>query len=199
MRHVPGLLKAAAQDPSLYQWVMVPQDEPAMRRHVEDALAARAKGITVPFAVVRLDDETVIGSTRFHQLDYWARPEPAGMPDTCEIGYTWLAREALRTGANTEMKRLMLTHAFEVWRVRSVCLHTDVRNQRSQNAIRRIGGTFEGVLRSHRLAVDQSPRDSARFSITAAEWPAIRQHLAELAARYADGADRRQAAGQHPQ
>jgi N-acetyltransferase len=198
LRHVPGLLKAAAQDPSLYQWVMVPQDEPGMRRHVEDTLAARAKGIAVPFAVVRLDDETVIGSTRFHQLDYWARPEPTGLPDTCEIGYTWLAREALRTGANTEMKRLMLTHAFEVWRVRSVCLHTDVRNQRSQNAIRRIGGTFEGVLRSHRLAVDQSPRDSARFSITAAEWPAVRQQLAELAARYTDGADRRQAAGQHP-
>ena len=198
-QHVPGLLQAAAQDPSLYQWVLVPQDEPAMRRHVEDALAARAKGIAVPFAVVRLADEAVIGSTRFHQLDYWARPGGASVPDTCEIGYTWLAREALRTGANTEMKRLMLTHAFEVWRVRSVCLHTDVRNQRSQNAIRRIGGTFEGVLRSHRLAVDQSPRDSARFSITAAEWPAVRQHLADLTARHATGAARRQAAGQHSQ
>jgi N-acetyltransferase len=198
LRHVPGLLQAAAQDPSLYQWVLVPQDEPAMRRHVEDALAARAKGMAVPFAVVRLADETVIGSTRFHQLDYWARREPRETPDTCEIGYTWLAREALRTEANTEMKRLMLTHAFEVWRVRSVCLHTDVRNQRSRNAIQRIGGKFEGVLRAHRLAVDQSPRDSARFSITAAEWPAVRQHLADLAARYAAGAPRRQAAGQHP-
>ena len=211
LRHVPGLLQAAAQDPSLYRWVLVPQDEAAMRRHVEDALAARAKGMAVPFAVVRLADETVIGSTRFHQLDYWARrerydqggrppqtPPQADTPDTCEIGYTWLAREALRTGANTEMKRLMLTHAFEVWRVRSVCLHTDVRNQRSRNAIQRIGGKFEGVLRAHRLAVDQSPRDSARFSITAAEWPAIRQHLADLAGRYAAGAVRRQAAGQHP-
>ena len=198
VRHVPGLLKAAAQDPSLYQWVLVPQDEAAMRRHVEDALAARARGIAVPFAVVRLADETVIGATRFHQLDYWARAQPADVPDTCEIGYTWLAREALRTGANTEMKRLMLTHAFEVWRVRSVCLHTDVRNQRSQNAIRRIGGTFEGVLRSHRIAVDQSPRDSARFSITAAEWPAVRQRLADLAARYPADAVRRLAAGQHP-
>ena len=187
LRHVPGLLQAAAQDPSLYQWVLVPQDEPAMRRHVEDALAARAKGMAVPFAVVRLADETVIGSTRFHQLDYWARREPHDTPDTCEIGYTWLAREALRTGANTEMKRLMLTHAFEVWRVRSVCLHTDVRNQRSRNAIQRIGGTFEGVLRAHRLAVDQSPRDSARFSITAAEWPGVRQHLEDLAARHAAG------------
>ena len=198
VHHVPGLLRAAAQDPSLYQWVLVPQDEPAMRRHVEDALAARAKGIAVPLAVIRRQDDTVIGSTRFHQLDYWPRPEPENVPDTCEIGYTWLAREALRTAANTEMKRLMLTHAFEVWRVRSVCLHTDVRNQRSRNAIQRIGGKFEGVLRSHRLAVDQSPRDSARFSITAAEWPAVRQHLEDLAARYPAGADRRQAAGQHP-
>ena len=195
LRHVPGLLTAAAQDPSLYQWTLVPQDEPAMRRHVEDALAARAKGIAVPFAVVRLADEAVIGSTRFHQLDYWARPEPRDVPDTCEIGYTWLAREALRTGANTEMKRLMLTHAFEVWQVRSVCLHTDARNERSRDAIQRIGGKFEGVLRAHRLAVDQSPRDSARFSITAAEWPAVRQHLEDLAARYAAGAVRRQAAG----
>ena len=125
VHHVPGLLPAAAQDPSLYQWVLVPQDEPAMRRHVEDALAARAKGIAVPFAVVRLADETVIGSTRFHQLDYGARREPRDVPDTCEIGYTWLAREALRTGANTEMERRPTpTHAFEVWRVRSVCLHT---------------------------------------------------------------------------
>ena len=82
--------------------------------------------------------------------------------------------------------------------MRSVCLHTDVRNQRSQNAIRRIGGTFEGVLRSHRPTIDQSPRDSARFSITAAEWPAVRQRLADLAARYPADAVRRLAAGQHP-
>lgn len=81
------------------------------------------------------------------------------------------------------MKRLMLSHAFEVWQVRSVCLHADVRNQRSRDAIQRIGGTFEGILRSHRLAVDLSARDSARFSITAAEWPSVRQRLDELSRR----------------
>src|SRR5262249_56681007 len=100
------------------------QDGPAVGRHVEDTLALRARGLAVPFTVVRLADETVIGATRFHQLDYWSHPGRPGRehrtgPDTCEIGYTWLAREALRTGANTEMKRLMLTHAFEVWRGRS--------------------------------------------------------------------------------
>jgi N-acetyltransferase len=184
LHHVPGLLKAAGQDPSLYQWTVVPQDEPGMRRHVEEALAAQAKGVAVPFAVVRRRDQTVIGASRFHQLDYWPWPEPHGMPDTCEIGYTWLAAEALRTGANTEMKRLMLTHAFEVWEVRSVCLHTDARNQRSRDAIQRIGGKFEGILRAHRLAADLSPRDSARFSVTAPEWPAVRQHLEQLAAQY---------------
>ncbi len=82
------------------------------------------------------------------------------------------------------MKRLMLTHAFEAWQVSSVSLHTDARNQRSRQAMERIGARFEGVLRAHRLGTDLRPRDSARFSVTAAEWPAVRQHLDELAARY---------------
>jgi RimJ/RimL family protein N-acetyltransferase len=68
--------------------------------------------------------------------------------------------------------------------VRSVCLHTDARNQRSRQAMERIGARFEGVLRAHRLGADGKPRDSARFSITAAEWPQVRQHLEDLAARY---------------
>ena len=78
-------------------------------------------------------------------------------PDTCEIGYTWLSPKAIRTGANTEMKRLMLTHAFETWRVQSVCLHTDARNQRSRDAMARIGARYEGVLRAHRLGADLRP------------------------------------------
>ena len=114
----------------------------------------------------------------------WPGADRKTTPDTCEIGHTWLSRDAIRTGANTEMKRLMLTHAFEVWQVRSVCLHTDARNERSRAAIQRIGGRFEGVLRAHRLGTDLKPRDSARFSITAADWPAVRQGLEELAARY---------------
>ena len=79
----------------------------------------------------------------------------------------------------------MLTYAFEVWQVRSVCLHTDARNQRSRDAMQRIGARFEGILRAHRLGADLNPRDSVRFSITAAEWPAVRQHITELTARYA--------------
>jgi len=182
--HVPGLLAAAAGGGDLYRWTAVPQGEAAVRRYVETAVAARDSGTAVPFAVVRLEDDAVIGSTRFWNLDYWAWPDPKPTPDTCEIGYTWLSRDAIRTGANTEMKRLMLRYAFEVWQVRSVCLHTDARNQRSRDAMQRIGARFEGILRSHRLGADGGPRDSARFSVTAADWPAVRSRLDELTRRY---------------
>ena len=180
--HVPGLLVAASGGGELYRWSPVPQDEAQVRRYVETAVAARDAGQAVPFAVVRMADDTVIGSTRFFDLGYWPWPDGRQRtgPDTCEIGYTWLSRDAIRTGANTEMKRLMLTHAFEVWQVRSVCLHTDARNQRSRDAMQRIGARFEGILRAHRLGADLNPRDSVRFSITAAEWPSVRLRLDEL-------------------
>jgi len=181
--HGPGLLAAAAGGGEEYRWTVVPQDEAAVRRYVETAVAARDSQTAVPFAVVRRRDGAVIGSTRFWHLEYWAWPDPRPAPDTCEIGHTWLSRDAIRTGVNTEMKRLMLTHAFEVWQVRSVCLHTDARNQRSRDAMQRIGARFEGVLRSHRLGADLAPRDSVRFAITAADWPAVRVRLDELARR----------------
>jgi RimJ/RimL family protein N-acetyltransferase len=152
---------------------------------VETALAWREAGTAVPFATIRLSDSAVIGSTRFFDIERW--PWPAGnrfngrsTPDVCEIGYTWLAASAIRTAANTEAKLLMLTHAFEQWQVHRVCLHTDARNQRSRAAIARIGGQFEGILRAHRMAADFIPRDSARFSIIAAEWPEVKQKLHQL-------------------
>jgi RimJ/RimL family protein N-acetyltransferase/GNAT superfamily N-acetyltransferase len=185
-QHVPGLLTAATNGAELYRWSAVPQDEAQVRQVVEAAVAARDGGTAVPFAVIRTADDTVIGSTRFFDFGYWARPDGRARtgPDTCEIGYTWLSPAAIRTGANTEMKRLMLTHAFEVWQVSSVALHTDARNQRSRDAMARIGLRYEGVLRAHRLGTDGKPRDSARFSVSAADWPAVRQHLDELDRRY---------------
>jgi RimJ/RimL family protein N-acetyltransferase len=77
----------------------------------------------------------------------------------------------------------MLTHAFESWRAHSVCFHTDARNARSRAALTRLGAQFEGILRSHRLAADHIPRDSARFSIVAAHWPQIRARLEMMLAR----------------
>ena len=182
----PDWPPAAAGGAELYRWSAVPQEEGQIRQYVETAVAARDTGVAAPFAVVRAQDAAVIGSTRFFDLQYWAWPEDRARsgPDTCEIGFTWLSPKAIRTGANTEMKRLMLTHAFETWQVSSVSLHTDARNERSRQAMERIGARFEGILRAHRLGTDGKPRDSARFSVTAADWPAVRRHLEELATRY---------------
>lgn len=184
-RHIEPLAAASAGDPALYRWSPVPQGTEESARYVEGALAARDSGTAVPFATVRIPDRVVIGSTRFFNLEFWAWPAGHALhgrttPDACEIGYTWLTRSAIRTAANTEAKLLMLTHAFEVWQVVRVCLHTDARNERSRAAIARIGGKFEGILRSHRMAADFIPRDSARFSIIASEWPAVKENLINL-------------------
>ena len=183
--HVNGLVTAAAGDPALYQWTAVPQNSSEAKDYIDTALAWRDAGTAVPFAIVLLESGAIIGSTRFWNLERW--PWPEGHPqngravfDACEIGYTWLSPSAIRTGANTEAKLLMLMHAFEKWRVLRVCLHTDARNQRSRAAIERIGGKFEGILRAHRMAADYTSRDSARFSIVAEEWPAAKQKLRNL-------------------
>ncbi len=181
-RHIDALAAASAGGPGLYQWSPVPQGRVAATSYVETALAWRAAGTAVPFLIVRMEDGTVIGSTRFFDLERWSWPlghprHGRQLPDVCEIGYTWLTRSAIRTAANTEAKLLMLTHAFETWQMLRVCLHTDARNQRSRAAIERIGGKFEGILRSHRMAADYTARDSARYSILAAEWPEVKQRL----------------------
>jgi RimJ/RimL family protein N-acetyltransferase len=183
--HRDGLVSAAAADPSLYQWSPVPQGVSEATKYIDTALNWKEAGAAVTFATVRTDDNTVIGSTRFWNIEHWSWPQGHASygreaPDACEIGYTWLTRSAIRTRANTEAKLLMLTHAFETWRVLRVCFHTDVRNERSRTALERIGGRFEGILRAHRMAADFIPRDSARFSILAVEWPAAKQKLIHL-------------------
>jgi RimJ/RimL family protein N-acetyltransferase len=209
-RHAASLAAASAGDEALYQWSPVPQSVVEAERYINTALAWQAAGTSVPFAIVRLgasgvpasetkssapsdnseiagekNGETIIGSTRFWLIERWAWPSGhprhgRSVPDACEIGYTWLTRSALRTAANTEAKLLMLAYAFETWQVLRVCFHTDVRNQRSRAALERIGGKFEGILRSHRMAADFIARDSARFSILGAEWPEVKKRLYHL-------------------
>jgi len=184
-RHIDGLVAASAVDPTLYRWSPVPQGKNETTIYVSTALAAGDAGSAVPFAIVRLDDGVVIGSTRFFDLERWAWPSGHALhgrttPDACEIGYTWFTQSAIRSGANTEAKFLMLTHAFEVWQSLRVCFHTDARNQRSRSALERIGGQYEGILRSHRMAADFIARDSVRYSILSSEWPAVKQRLIRL-------------------
>jgi N-acetyltransferase len=186
-RHAAGLAKASSGAGDLYRMTFVPTTEEEAADYIAAAAAGREAGTSAPFAVIRVADETVIGSSRLWDLAWWDWPEdhPRHLhdgPDACEIGWTWLAPSAIRTGANTEMKLLMLSHAFETWQVHRVCFHTDSRNERSRRAIERLGAQFEGIIRAHRLAADIQPRDSARYSVTAAEWPTVRERLEELAA-----------------
>jgi N-acetyltransferase len=137
-RHVDGLVAAAGDDAQLYQWSPVPRGKAAAESYVDTALAWRDAGTAVPFAIVRNADGAVLGSTRFWNMERWSWPQghPShgrGVPDACEIGYTWLTGSALRTAVNTESKLLMLTYAFEVWQVLRVCFHTDARNERSSH------------------------------------------------------------------
>src|SRR6201998_1898178 len=182
--HVEGLASASAAEPALSQWSPAPQGKAEARRYIKTALAWRDAGSALPFAIVRAEDGAILGSTRFFNLEYWGWPEGHSShgrttPDACEIGYTWLSRDAIRTPANTESKLLMLTYAFETWKVLRVCFHTDVRNQRSRAALERIGGQFEGILRAPGWAADFIPRDSARYSILVAEWPKVKEGLTQ--------------------
>ncbi|HVA55532.1 MAG TPA: GNAT family protein [Gammaproteobacteria bacterium] len=184
-RHVDGLVAAAASDDSLYRWSSIPRNKAEVIRYIDTALSWRDSSSALPFAMLRVADAVVIGSSRFFDLEYWAWPQGHARhgrhtPDGCEIGYSWLSRAAIRTAANTEAKLLMLTHAFESWRVLRVCFHSDARNQRSRAALERIGARFEGILRAHRLATDHIARDSARYSIMESEWPLVKEHLGRL-------------------
>jgi RimJ/RimL family protein N-acetyltransferase len=180
--HTDDLTAAAGTDLSAYPWTYVPQEREKMARYIETALAAREAGAAMPFATRSIETGKIIGSTRYFDTEWWVWPEGHEQhgrraPDVCEIGYTWLTRDAIRTAANTEAKLLMLAQAFEGWKVHRVVLHTDERNARSRAAIERIGGKFEGILRAYRLASDFTPRWSARYSIVAAEWPGVRAKL----------------------
>lgn len=183
LRHLPALVAAASGRRDTFRLTTTPDGEPQAREYLTAALDAQAAGGALPFAIVSLALGRVVGSTRFGNLERWTWPKghasarTDGAPDAGEIGWTWLAEEAQRTAVNTEAKRLMLAHAFETWQFHRITLKTDVRNTRSRAAIERLGARFDGVLRAHFPAVDGTLRDSATYSILAAEWPSVRASL----------------------
>jgi RimJ/RimL family protein N-acetyltransferase len=183
LEHVPALLAAALVSRENYQWTPVPETLEAMTTYVGNAIERAARRQVVAFATTLRASGRIVGSTRFATFEFHDWPEdsplaqPPGVPDVVEIGWTWLAGDVQRTAVNTEAKLLMLTHAFETWGVKAVRLKTDRRNERSWNAILRIGATFDGVIRAHSPGVDGTLRDSAYFSIVAEEWPAVRDAL----------------------
>ena len=181
--HAPALLQAASGPRDTYGLTLVPGTVAETAAYIETALGEQAARRSLPFATVDRATGRVVGSTRFLNIEYWAWPEGSAhqrgveRPDVAEIGATWLAASAQRTAINTEAKLLMLTHAFETWRVHAVRLQTDSRNERSRNAIMRIGARFDGVVRVSRVASDGIIRDTAVFSITEADWPEAKARL----------------------
>jgi N-acetyltransferase len=172
--HVPGLALAAEEDRSAYGYTMVP-------RAAGTAAYVRAQltkaGVT-PFAQVRVADGTPVGCTAYDNPRTWPRRDDLS---AVEIGGTWLAASAQRTGINAESKLLLMTYAFETLNVVRVDFPTDARNQRSRQSIERLGARFEGVLRNWGSSwvpgEEGRLRDSAIFSVIAAEWPQVKSAL----------------------
>jgi len=183
LHHARALSAAASGPRETYALTIVPGDEPSTFGYIETALRDQEAGRSLPFATVAKATGRVVGSTRFLNIEFWAWPagnanqRGEDAPDVAEIGATWLAADAQRTPINTEAKLLMLTHAFEEWRVHRVSLMTDARNERSRRAILRIGARFDGVIRAARPASDGSIRDTAAFSILESEWPTVKRQL----------------------
>jgi len=163
-------LAFAASDRELWRLTREDASTPAaLRAYIERALAMQAEGNALPFAIIEKDSGRGIGSTRFGNY--------AAADRRIEIGWTWVGRPWQRTAVNTEAKLLLLTHAFETLGLRRVELKTDVLNERSRNAILRLGATQEGIFREHMVTESGRIRDSVWFSILAREWETVKARL----------------------
>jgi len=184
VRHRADLEVAVEEDRGSFGHTVVPR-----AAEVDDYLAAhfdRAKNDgMVPFAQIRLNDGRAVGATAYWDPRFW--PDRPDAVCAIEIGWTWLAASAQRTGINVEAKFLLLQYAFETLGVARVDLKTDARNERSRRAIGGLGATFEGVLRSwspSRVPGEEGLMwDSAMFSVITAEWPAVKAGLRERLSR----------------
>jgi len=161
-----------AQDSAqeIFRWIpYVMQAAEDFQRWADKALAEQARGDSLVFVTVDRSSSRKVGSTRFMNIDRANR--------RVEIGSTWIAPAWQRTAINTEAKYLMLRHAFEQWGCVRVELKTDALNQKSRDAILRIGAKEEGTLRKHWVTHTGRIRDSVYFSILDTEWPAVKANL----------------------
>ena len=170
-------LAAAASDGRLWElwFTSVPApDETA--KYIDDALNGQRLGHMLPWVVRELASDTIIGTTRYHDI--------VPLIDRVEIGYTWYGSRWQRTHVNTACKLLLLAHAFDALGCAVVGLRTDRFNLASQKAIAARGARQDGVLRHHQARRDGTARDSVMFSILAAEWPDVKRHLETRLARH---------------
>ena len=168
--HVTALARVGLE-PALWHWVpnqvRTPDD---MRVYVLTALDEQRRGVSLPFVIIDQVSDQVIGSTRYANIETGHR--------RLEIGWTWLTPSHQRSGANTEAKLLLLTHAFDVLGAMRVELKTDSLNQKSRTAIARLGAVEEGVFRNHMIIPSTGRvRHTVYYSIIDSEWPAIKAGL----------------------
>jgi len=178
--HAPDLAKAVT-DGNLWElWYTVVPKPDEIDKYIETALAGQRAGHMLPWAVRELSTNTIIGSTRYHDI--------VAPIDRVEIGYTWYAASRQKTHVNTSCKLLLLTHAFDSLGCAVVGLRTDNFNLNSQRAIAALGAKKDGVIRHHQARRDGSARDSVMFSILREEWPDVRRHLTARLARLSSAA-----------
>jgi RimJ/RimL family protein N-acetyltransferase len=169
-------LSEVGLDEDLWLWNPQPVRTPAeMLAYIEEALEGEARGTFLPFATIEKSSGRVVGSTRYGNIDLRHR--------RVEIGWTWIGRTWQRTAVNTEAKYLMLRHAFETLGCLRVEFKTDSLNERSRNAILRLGAKEEGIFRNHMTTSTGRIRHSVYFSIIDSEWPAVKAGLEEKLAR----------------
>jgi RimJ/RimL family protein N-acetyltransferase len=166
LAHATPLFETLKGDEAIWEYLPTdpPKDLSQMEAVIEGALAAQARGERVPFGVIDNATGRAIGTTSYLNISVENRH--------LEIGWTWYGRDHWRSGVNTECKYLLLRRAFEDLGCIRVQLRTDERNQRSRNAIERIGGVLEGIAREDRIIKGGFHRSSAQYSLLAGEWPA---------------------------
>lgn len=156
--------------PEIWRWTTAQIESPEdMEKYVQTALKEQAEGTALPFVTIDRVSGKIVGSTRFGRISKENR--------RAEIGWTWITPEWQRTYINTEAKLLMLGHAFETWQCIRVEIITDVFNEPSRRAIKRLGAVEEGVLRNHLIVDSGRIRDSVVYSIIDAEWPQVKENL----------------------
>ena len=171
--HAPALAEIGVGQP-FWDFMVYGRMETAddMREWVKDILARAEKGTDVPFVAIHIDSGRLAGASRYMNI----MPNDRGL----EIGGTWYGPEYQRTVVNTECKYLLLQHAFEKLGCIRVQLKTDLRNERSQKAIERLGAVKEGVLRNHMILPDGYYRHSVYYSILDTEWLSVKKRLQEM-------------------
>jgi N-acetyltransferase len=169
LAHHAGLSEVGL-DEELWRWIPVPVRTGAeMAAYIETALKEYANGVSLPFAQIEKATGRPIGSTRYGNIERTHR--------RVEIGWTWIGRAWQRTAVNTEAKYLLLRHAFETLGCLRVELKTDSLNQRSRNAILRIGAREEGIFRNHMITASGRIRHTVYFSLIDSEWPQVKARL----------------------